>query len=103
MIVGIGKGEHFVTSDAAAILEYTKEVVYLDDNEIAVLTRDKMKTTDIDNVQISKNIDEIQWNLDKTEKDGYEHFMLKEIYEQPQTLGIIKWQRKNTRRLSLMF
>ena len=86
LIVGIGKGEHFVTSDAAAILEYTKEVVYLDDNEIAVLTRDKMKTTDIDNVQISKNIDEIQWNLDKTEKDGYEHFMLKEIYEQPQTL-----------------
>ena len=86
LIVGIGKREHFVTSDAAAILEYTKEVIYLDDNEIAVLTRDKMKTTDIDNVQISKNIDEIQWNLDKTEKDGYEHFMLKEIYEQPQTL-----------------
>jgi glutamine---fructose-6-phosphate transaminase (isomerizing) len=86
LIVGIGKREHFVTSDVAAILEYTKEVVYLDDNEIAVLTRDKMETTDIDNVQISKSIDEIQWNLDKIEKGGYEHFMLKEIYEQPQTL-----------------
>ena len=86
LIVGVGKGEHFVTSDVAAILEYTKEVVYLDDNEIAVLTRDKMETTDINNVQISKNIDEIQWNLDKIEKGGYEHFMLKEIYEQPQTL-----------------
>jgi len=86
LIVGVGKGEHFVTSDVAAILEYTKEVVYLDDNEIAVLTRDKMETTDIDNVQISKSIDEIQWNLDKIEKCGYEHFMLKEIYEQPQTL-----------------
>ncbi len=86
LIVGIGKREHFVTSDVAAILEYTKEVVYLDDNEIAVLTRDKMETTDIDNVQISKSIDEIQWNLDKIEKNGYEHFMLKEIYEQPQTL-----------------
>ena len=86
LIVGVGNGEHFVTSDVAAILEYTKEVVYLDDNEIAVLTRDKMETTDIDNVQISKNIDEIQWNLDKIEKGGYEHFMLKEIYEQPQTL-----------------
>ena len=86
LIVGIGKREHFVTSDVAAILEYTREVVYLDDNEIAVLTRDKMETTDIDNVQISKNIDEIQWNLDKIEKGGYEHFMLKEIYEQPQTL-----------------
>jgi len=87
LIIGIGKGEHFVTSDVAAILEYTKEVVYLDDNEIAVLTRDKMETTDIDNVQISKRIDEIQWNLDKIEKGGYEHFMLKEIYEQPQTLS----------------
>ncbi len=86
MIVGIGKGEHFITSDVAAILEYTKEVVYLDDNEIAVLTREKMETTDIDNVQISKSIDAVQWNLDKTEKGGYEHFMLKEIYEQPQSL-----------------
>ena len=86
LIVGIGKREHFVTSDVAAILEYTREVVYLDDNEIAVLTRDKMETTDIDNVQISKRVDEIQWNLDRIEKGGYEHFMLKEIYEQPQTL-----------------
>ena len=86
IIVGIGKGEHFITSDVAAILEYTKEVVYLDDNEIAVLTREKMETTDIDNVQISKSIDAVQWNLDKTEKGGYEHFMLKEIYEQPQSL-----------------
>lgn len=86
LIVGIGKREHFVTSDVAAILEYTREVVYLDDNEIAVLTMDKMETTDINNVQISKSINEIQWNLDKIEKGGYEHFMLKEIYEQPQTL-----------------
>jgi len=86
IIVGIGKGGHFITSDVAAILEYTKEVVYLDDNEIAVLTREKMETTDIDNVQISKSIDAVQWNLDKTEKGGYEHFMLKEIYEQPQSL-----------------
>ncbi len=86
LIVGIGQREHFVTSDVAAILEYTKEVVYLDDNEVAVLTRDKMKTTDVDNVQTLKRIDEIQWNIDKIEKGGYEHFMLKEIYEQPQTL-----------------
>jgi glucosamine--fructose-6-phosphate aminotransferase (isomerizing) len=86
LIVGIGKGEHFVTSDVAAILEYTKEVVYLDDNEIAVLTRNDMKTTDVDNVQISKSIDEVLWNLDKIEKGGYKHFMLKEIHEQPQSL-----------------
>jgi glutamine--fructose-6-phosphate transaminase (EC 2.6.1.16) len=86
LIVGIGEREHYVTSDVAAILEYTKEVVYLDDNEIVVLTRDNMKTTDINNVQITKRVDEVQWNLDKIEKGGYEHFMLKEIYEQPQSL-----------------
>lgn len=87
LIVGIGKTEHFVTSDVAAILEYTKEVVYLDDNEIAILTKDNMQTTDIDNVQIEKRVDEVQWNLDKIEKGGYEYFMLKEIYEQPQSLS----------------
>ena len=86
LIVGIGEREHYVTSDVAAILEYTKEVVYMDDNEIVVLTRDNMKTTDINNVQITKRVDEVQWNLDKIEKGGYDHFMLKEIYEQPQSL-----------------
>ncbi len=86
LIVGVGEGEHYITSDVAAILEYTKEVVYLDDNEIAVLTRENMRTTDVNNVQIDKKIDEVQWNLDKIEKGGYEHFMLKEIYEQPQSL-----------------
>jgi glucosamine--fructose-6-phosphate aminotransferase (isomerizing) len=87
LIVGIGEREHYVASDVAAILEYTKEVVYLGDNEIAVLTRDNLKTTDMNNVSISKRIDEVQWNLDKIEKGGYEHFMLKEIYEQPQSLS----------------
>lgn len=86
LIVGIGEREHYVTSDVAAILEYTKEVIYLEDNEIAVLTRENMKTTDINNVEITKRVDEVQWNLDKIEKGGYEHFMLKEIYEQPQSL-----------------
>jgi len=86
LIVGVGKGEYFITSDVAAILEYTKTVVYLEDNEIAVLTRDDMVTTDINNVPVSKRIDEVQWNIDKVEKGGYKHFMLKEIHEQPQTL-----------------
>ncbi len=86
LIVGIGKREYFITSDVAAILEYTKNVVYLEDNEIAVLTRDDMVTTDINNVPVSKRIDEVQWNIEKVEKNGYRHFMLKEIHEQPQTL-----------------
>ena len=86
LIVGVGKREYFITSDVAAILEYTKNVVYLEDNEIAVLTRDDMVTTDINNMPVSKKIDEVQWNIDKVEKGGYNHFMLKEIHEQPQTL-----------------
>ena len=86
LIIGIGKGEHYVTSDVAATLEYTKEVVYLDDNEIAILTKDTMRTIDVDNVEITKRVDEVEWNLDRIEKGGYEHFMLKEIYEQPQSL-----------------
>ena len=86
LIVGVGKREYFIASDVAAILEYTKNVVYLEDNEIAVLTRDDMVTTDINNMPVSKKIDEVQWNIDKVEKGGYNHFMLKEIHEQPQTL-----------------
>jgi len=86
LIVGVGKREYFIASDVAAILEYTKNVVYLEDNEIAILTRNNMVTTDINNVPVSKRIDEVQWNIDKVEKGGYKHFMLKEIHEQPQTL-----------------
>lgn len=86
LIVGVGEGEYFIASDVAAIVEHTKNVVYLEDNDIAVLTRDKMVTTDIDNVPITKGIDKVVWNIDKIEKGGYEHFMLKEIYEQPQSI-----------------
>ncbi len=86
LIVGIGNGEYFVTSDVAAILEHTKNVVYLDDGELVVLARDNMKTTDGNNIAISKKVDEVQWNVDRVEKGGYEHFMLKEIHEQPQSL-----------------
>jgi glutamine---fructose-6-phosphate transaminase (isomerizing) len=99
LIIGIGRREHFITSDVAAILKYTKNVVYLEDNEIAVLTRDDMVTTDINNVPIYKRIDEVQWNVDKVEKSGYKHFMLKEIHEQPQTLSdamLGRFEKDNT-------
>lgn len=99
LIIGIGSGEHFITSDVAAILKYTKNVVYLEDNEIAVLTRDSMVTTDVNNVPVSKKIDEVQWNIDGVEKSGYKHFMLKEIHEQPQTLSdamLGRFEKDNT-------
>ncbi|MFQ5963894.1 MAG: glutamine--fructose-6-phosphate transaminase (isomerizing) [Candidatus Scalinduaceae bacterium] len=86
LIIGIGKREYFITSDVAAILKHTKNVVYLDDNELAVLTRGNMVITDINNAPVSKKVNEVQWNIDKIEKGVYEHFMLKEIHEQPQSL-----------------
>ena len=87
LIVGIGNGEYFVTSDVSAIIEHTKNVVYLDDNELVVLTKDSMVTTDIDNIPVLKRVDEIEWDINQIQKDGYEHFMLKEIHEQPQSLS----------------
>jgi glucosamine--fructose-6-phosphate aminotransferase (isomerizing) len=87
LIVGIGDGEFVVASDASAIIAHTTRVVYLEDREIAVLTRDGFSTTTIDAVPTSKEVQEVEWDLQQIEKKGYAHFMLKEIYEQPESLG----------------
>ena len=86
LILGIGDGEHYVASDAAAIIHHTRNVVYLADGEIAVLTRDTADIKTIDNVEIEKRIEAITFDLEQIEKGGYDHFMLKEIMEQPETL-----------------
>ena len=86
LILGIGDGEHYVASDAAAIIHHTRNVVYLADGEIAVLTRDSADIKTIDNVEIEKRIEAITFDLEQIEKGGYDHFMLKEIMEQPETL-----------------
>lgn len=86
IIIGIGKGEYFIASDVAAIIEYTKDVVYLDDNEMAVLTKDGFSTKTIDDIPTSKKVEEVLWDIDMIEKDGFDHFMLKEIHEQPESL-----------------
>ncbi|MBN2582108.1 MAG: glutamine--fructose-6-phosphate transaminase (isomerizing) [Planctomycetes bacterium] len=87
LIVGIGDGEFVVASDASAIIAHTTRVVYLEDREIVTLTRDGFATTTIDAVPTSKEIQEVEWDLEQIEKKGYAHFMLKEIYEQPESLA----------------
>ncbi|MEE8577234.1 MAG: isomerizing glutamine--fructose-6-phosphate transaminase, partial [candidate division Zixibacteria bacterium] len=86
LVVGIGKNENFVASDVSAMLEHTNRVVYLEDGEIATVKADSYDVSTIQNVAIAPQISEISWSLDEIEKGGYEHFMLKEINEQPATL-----------------
>lgn len=86
IVVGIGKGEYLVASDVAAIIEHTRDVIYLDDNEMAVLTRKCFTTKTIDDITTSKKVEEVLWNIGMIEKAGYSHFMLKEIHEQPDSI-----------------
>jgi len=83
LIVGIGKGVHFIASDVPAILKYTDKVIYPNDGELLVLTADSYKVTDLDKKPITHKVHTIEWSADQVAKDGYEKFMLKEIHEQP--------------------
>ena len=87
LIVGIGENERFVASDASPLLEHTRSVVYLDDGEMVILTRDGYRVRDLDVKHIDKPVNQIDWDLATIERGGFEHFMLKEIYEQPESLG----------------
>ncbi|MFA6134343.1 MAG: glutamine--fructose-6-phosphate transaminase (isomerizing) [Phycisphaerae bacterium] len=87
LIVGVGNGEYIVASDASAIIEHTANVVYLNDNEMAVLTREGMRTMTSANMPVTKEIQRIEWSLEQIAKGGYEHFMLKEIFEQPEAIS----------------
>jgi glucosamine--fructose-6-phosphate aminotransferase (isomerizing) len=87
MVIGIGKDEYFVASDASPIIEYTKNVVYLEEEEIAVLERNKeLKIITIKNKKITPYIQELELHLEAIEKGGFDHFMLKEIFEQPRSI-----------------
>ena len=86
IVLGVGENEMFVASDAPALIAHTKQVVFLDDGEVAVLDRDGFRTTDLHDRAIEKEIDELDWDLQEIEKGDFPHFMLKEIHEQPRAV-----------------
>jgi len=86
LVIGVGKGEHFLGSDASPMLEYTKEVVYVNDYELAIVTPDELILKNLGNEKITPFVTKLDMELAAIEKGGYDHFMLKEIFEQPSTI-----------------
>jgi len=86
LIIGVGDDEYIVASDVSAIVDHTRQVIYLKDKEISVLSRDTLTTMTINKEPVTPEVEEILWDIDTIEKGGFPHFMLKEIYEQPETI-----------------
>ncbi|MEP1151739.1 MAG: glutamine--fructose-6-phosphate transaminase (isomerizing) [Balneola sp.] len=87
LLIGVGKGEMLIASDASAVAEYTDQVVYLDDGEIAVIKKDGYKVLTLDDNALIKEVHELAMSLEEIEKGGYDYFMLKEIFEQPKAIS----------------
>lgn len=87
LLLGIGDGEMFIASDASPIIEHTNRVVYLDDGEIAIVTKDGYEVKTIGDVSLTKEVHELAMSIEQIEKGGYPHFMLKEIFEQPNSIA----------------
>lgn len=102
LVIGCGEGENLIASDVAAVLRYTNRVVYLEDGELAEVTPGGFSITTLDDVEVTPHLQEISWSLDMIEKGGFDHFMLKEIFEQPETLknamrGRLNFEEATTR------
>lgn len=86
LVIGVGQGEYFLASDATPIVEYTKSVIYMNDGDVAIIKKNELKLKTIDNEALTPTIEELSLDIGEIDKMGYDHFMLKEIYEQPRAI-----------------
>lgn len=86
LVIGVGDGEHFLASDASPIIEYTKRVIYVNDYELAIISKDEIQLKNLGNETITPYIQQLDMELAQIEKGGFDHFMLKEIFDQPESL-----------------
>ncbi len=87
LVVGIGDDEFYIASDATPMLAYTNKVIFLDDGEVAEISRERMSTVNLKDINVSKKIEEIEWDEAQAQKQGFPHFMLKEIFDQPTVMA----------------
>ena len=103
VVVGLGKGENYIASDIPALLEYTKDIVFIEDNEMIVLTKDSVSITTFDGAKIDREPTHIAWDITQAQKGGYRHFMLKEIYDQPAVISNMLQHRMTERKNGVFF
>ena len=84
LVIGIGDGENIIAFDSSAIIDKTRNVIYMQDNEVAVITKNNIKF--FNDSDISKRVEKLEWSIDNAQKNSYPHFMFKEIFERPETI-----------------